>query len=200
MGAKQARGEETSTRLLDAALAVFAAEGRAGLTVQAISRASEVSLGSLYHHFKSADGLSAALYARCMNELLDAIADALVAKRSARTGIEAVVRAYLGFVGDHPTKARFLFEVPHTSFSALDVATIAAEKAPRLGRILDWLRPHVESGALVDLPATLVEMLVIGPCAEVSRRWVAGAPGIDLDEAKRLLPERIWRGLRREGT
>ena len=38
-------------------------------------------------------------------------------------------------------------------------------------------------------------MLVIGPVAETSRRWLAGTPGIDLTQASRLLPERIWNSL-----
>jgi hypothetical protein len=35
-----------------------------------------------------------------------------------------------------------------------------------------------------------------GEVAEVTRRWLAGAPGIDLAQAARLLPERIWQSLR----
>jgi hypothetical protein len=39
-------------------------------------------------------------------------------------------------------------------------------------------------------------MLVIGPVAETARRWLAGAPGIDLTTAAAVLPERIWRSIR----
>lgn len=46
------------------------------------------------------------------------------------------------------------------------------------------------------MPEALLEMLIIGPVAEVARRWLAGAPGSDIEEASRLLPERIWRSVR----
>jgi hypothetical protein len=38
-------------------------------------------------------------------------------------------------------------------------------------------------------------MLVIGPVAETARRWLAAAPGIDLAQASRPLPERIWHSI-----
>jgi hypothetical protein len=73
---------------------------------------------------------------------------------------------------------------------------VAADKAARLERIIGKIRPHVESGAIVSLPEPLLEMMIIGPVAEVARRWIADAPGIDLDEASPLLPERVWRSVR----
>ena len=73
---------------------------------------------------------------------------------------------------------------------------MAADKAPKLERIVGALRPHVRSGAIMALPEPLLEMLIIGPVAEIARRWLAGAPGIELDEAAQLVPERIWRSVR----
>jgi hypothetical protein len=48
---------------------------------------------------------------------------------------------------------------------------------------------------VVDLPDPLTEMLLIGPVAELSRRWLNGA-AIDLTKAAKLLPPRIWSALR----
>jgi hypothetical protein len=90
----------------------------------------------------------------------------------------------------------FIHAAPSERFLAEHAASIAAAKAPRLERILAALRPHVRSGAIVALPEPLLEMLIIGPVAEISRRWLAGAPGIDIEEAARLVPERVWRAVR----
>ncbi|MFG3604665.1 hypothetical protein [Micromonospora chersina] len=51
------------------------------------------------------------------------------------------------------------------------------------------------AGEFATLPEPLVEMLLIGPVAETARRWLAGVPGIDLGQAARVLPDRIWRSL-----
>ena len=192
--AKDAR--DTRTRLLDTALAVFERHGFAGYTVHAVVAESGISLGSLYHHFGSMDCLSAALYSRCMGALLDAVAASLDGVNGPRATVTAIVRSYLAFTSRERTAARFIHTSPSERFLPLHAASITADKAPRLERIVATIRPHVRSGAIVDLSEPLLEMLIIGPVAEIARRWLAGAPGIDLDEAARVVPERVWRSVR----
>ncbi len=194
MPVKQRRGEETRRRLLDAALAVHATHGQEGFTVQAVLAESGVSLGSLYHHFTNVDGLAAALYSRCMADLLDGIVAALERARTARSGIRAVVTAYLTFVSTEPAKARFIHASAYASYLPAHAAAIAEMKTPRMARMARWLAPHVAAGAIVDLPDPLTEMLLIGPVAELSRRWLNGAE-FDLATAATLLPDRIWASL-----
>ncbi|GAA0283944.1 TetR/AcrR family transcriptional regulator [Cryptosporangium japonicum] len=194
MSPKQQRGAETAQRLLDAALAVH--EDGSPFTVQAISAASGVSLGSLYHHFGSADGLAAALYTRCMGELLAAVAAPLSPAVSAEEGVRAIATAYLTFVADHPAAARFVHASPASGYLAAHAGTIAAAKKPAIEPVVEWVRSHVRAGRVVDLPDALLEMLIIGPVAETARRYLAGAPGIDLADAARVLPERIWFAVR----
>lgn len=191
MPTKQRRGEETRRRLLDAALTTHEA---GEFTVQAVLAESGVSLGSLYHHFTNFDGLAAALYARCMAELLDQIVDSLTRARTARTGIQAVVTAYLSFVRQHPPKARFIHASAYASYLPAHADLIAETKQPRMTQMATWLAPHVAAGAIVDLPDPLTEMLLIGPVAELSRRWLNGAE-IDIEKAAKLLPPRIWAAL-----
>jgi AcrR family transcriptional regulator len=191
---KQRRGEETRQRLLDAALAVHESVGTEGFTVQAVLAESGVSLGSLYHHFGSFDGLAAALYTRCMAALLDTIVDSLARARTPRGGVRAVVTAYLTFVTKQPAQARFIHASAYTAYLPAHAEEIAAMKQPRMARMAAWLAPHVATGSIVDLPDPLTEMLLIGPVAELSRRWLNGAEA-DLAKAARILPDRIWAAL-----
>lgn len=191
MPTKQRRGEETRRRLLDAALTTHET---GEFTVQAVLTESGVSLGSLYHHFTNFDGLAAALYARCMADLLDQIVEALTRTRTARTGVQAVVTAYLSFVKEHPPKARFIHASAYASYLPAHADLIAETKNPRMMQMATWLAPHVAAGSIVDLPDPLTEMLLIGPVAELSRRWLNGAE-IDLEKAVKLLPPRIWAAL-----
>lgn len=196
MSPKQSRGEATVTRLLTAALDVFDSSGHDGFTVHAVTAASGVSLGSLYHHFGSFDGLAAALYSRCMDQLLDSLITALDKVRAARTGIHAIVVAYLRFTEENPAAARFIHASAYAGYLASHAAQVTAAKTPKLKAIADWLRPHVTAGDLVEIPEPLVEILLIGPVAETARRWLSGMPGLDIAKAIDVLPERIWQSLR----
>lgn len=195
MAPKQQRAEATVGRLLDAALHVYATAGPQGFTVNAVTSASGVSLGSLYHHFGSFDGLAAALYTQCMGQLCDAVVTALAPTRTARTGVRAVVAAYLRFTEQSPDAALFIHASAYAGYLTTHAAQIRAAKAPMQAAIAAWLHPRIEAGEVAPLSGPIIEMLVIGPVAEASRRWLSEHDTIDLTEARRVLPTRIWRSL-----
>ncbi|MEU1673731.1 TetR/AcrR family transcriptional regulator [Streptomyces roseifaciens] len=197
MSPKQQRGEATADLLLTTALRVYAETGQQGFTVNAVTAASGVSLGSLYHHFGSFDGLAAALYTRCMEELLEEIVSAVKRSRTARTGIRALVLAYLRFTEEHRDAALFLHASAYSGYLAAHAEEIRAAKAAKLSGLGEWLRSRIGAGEIVPMPPALIEVLVMGPVAEAARRWLASTyDDIDLTEAARILPDSIWRSLR----
>jgi AcrR family transcriptional regulator len=193
--AKPTRAEQTKTRVLDAALRLYARNGPGGLSVHEVVTESGVSLGSIYHHFGSMDGLCAALYARCMGQLLDAIGDALVQVRGARGAVRALVETYVRHAEQNRHAALFIHASSYASFLPAHAQLVAAEKLPRLERIRAQFRRHVEAGRIVPLPEPLLEVMLIGPVAEAVRRALAGAPDIDLGQVARVLPERVYRAV-----
>ena len=44
---------------------------------------------------------------------------------------------------------------------------------------------------------TLMEVVVVGPAAEFARRWLSGAPGLEMDAALKALPDAVWRSIAR---
>ncbi|MGW0855460.1 TetR/AcrR family transcriptional regulator [Streptomyces sp. NPDC002690] len=195
MSPKQQRGLATADLLLDTALRVYADEGEGGVTVLAVTRASGVSLGSLYHHFGSIDGLLDALTQRWLERMLTELAASLRGPRTARTGIRALVRAYLAFVQEHPSAALLLHSARADRRTMERGKELRDAQEARLSPFARWLDAHVESGELAPLPQALMESLVLGPVVAVARRWLSGIDDVDLDEAARVLPDRIWRSL-----
>ncbi|MBP0452713.1 TetR/AcrR family transcriptional regulator [Kitasatospora sp. RG8] len=198
MSPKQQRGEATVELLLSTALRVYAESGQEGFTVTAVTTASKVSLGSLYHHFGSFDGLAAALYIRCLERLFDEMTAALERSRTARTGVRALVLAYLRFTQEHRDAALFLHASAYSGYLAARAEQIRAAKAARMAVIGAWMRPRMERGEIAPVPGPMVEVLVMGPVAEAARRWLSDTYDLDLAEAARILPESIWRSLRPE--
>ncbi|MER6072327.1 TetR/AcrR family transcriptional regulator [Streptomyces sp. NPDC001817] len=195
MSPKQQRGEATVEQLLDAALRVYAESGEQGVTVAAVTRASGVSLGSLYHHFGSVDGLMNALLTRWLGRLLGELLAALEHTRTAHTGIRALVRAYLNFVQEH-RDAALLLHSPYADRQGMaDGKRLRDTQEARLSPLAEWAGRHVAAGDLAPLPAPLLESLILGPVTAVARRWLSGVDDVDLDQAAVLLPERIWRAV-----
>lgn len=188
--ARAPRAEATRQRVLDAALAVYRKHGHEGFNVHAIAAESGVSLGSIYHHFGSMDGLAAAVYARSMSALLQRIAAALSGIRSLRRGVAAVVEAYLGFARSQRTQMSFIHSAAYASFLPAHAAQIAESKA-RMHEIRGFFAKHMAAGRIAPMPEWLLEVLVIGPVAELTRRWLADPSTIQLELAQRVLAERI---------
>lgn len=195
MSPKQLRGAETVDRLLDAALRVYAESGEQGVTVSALTGTSGASPGSLYHHFGSVDGLMRELLLRWLGRLLGELGTALGHARTPHTGIRALTEAYLGFIEEHPDAARLLHSSYADRLTMEHAKQLRDAQEARLSPLSEWMRQHVESGAVAPLPAPLIEALVLGPVIAVARSWLAGVGDIDLAEAARTLPDRIWRSL-----
>jgi AcrR family transcriptional regulator len=194
---RRTRTDDTRTRVLDAALSVYEREGHGGFNVHAIARRSKTSLGSMYHHFGSMDGLAAALYERCMADLLDHIASSLSRVRTLRSGVRAIIGAYANFAETERAAMLFIHASAYASYLPAHAEQIAATKAPRLAAIFAFFERHAAAGSIVSLPPELLEVLVMGPIFELTRRWLAGDEAIDLARALRLLPERVCRAIER---
>ncbi|MEU9067913.1 TetR/AcrR family transcriptional regulator [Streptomyces sp. NPDC048109] len=199
MSPKQHRGEVTSDLLLDAALRVYAEAGEQGLTVSAVTRASGVSLGSLYHHFGSIDGLVNALLTRWLGRLLDELADAVRHSPDARTGVRSLVHAYLAFVQEHPDVSRLLHSSRADQVGMSRGKELRDVQEARMPPLSSWALRYVERGELAALQPALLESLLLGPVVGVSRRWLT-VGDIDLNDAARILPDRIWRSISADGV
>jgi AcrR family transcriptional regulator len=184
--------------VLDAALALWGGSGASGAprSVHRLAARAKVSIGSIYHHFGSVDGVAAALYARSLASLLDAVATALPTReRGPRQGVEAVVRAYVDWTRTHQRAARFVHASSYAPFLATHRPALAAERRAHLQPILAWFAPFIDRGELAPLPAPFYEVVLVGPVAEWARRWLDGDAALNPARARRALPARVWGAL-----
>ncbi|WP_330328434.1 TetR/AcrR family transcriptional regulator [Streptomyces sp. NBC_00536] len=194
MSPKQQRGEATVEQVLNTALGIYASSGEGGLTLSAITQASGVSSGSIYHHFGSLDGVVTALTLRSLGQLLNTLGTALIQTTHARSGIRAVILAYLDFARTQPTEARLIHSATADREGMAQAGQIRDSQEARLAPIALWIQAHQDAGELADLSAPMIESLVLGPVVAVVRRWLT-VGDIDMDEAARVLPDRIWRSV-----
>jgi AcrR family transcriptional regulator len=190
----QARSETTKDKVLDAALQVFARSGVRGARIQQICAASGVSVGSIYHHFDGTQGIAAAAYRREMEDLLVTVREAMLARRTARTSVFALVDAYLGWVQRNPDRARFIYWAA-AEIDADAHRGIAQFKVDLLAPMMQRVRAYVEAGRVRALPPAYYEVVVIGQLAEFCRRWLMAGPGLDIAEARRVLRRSTWAAL-----
>ncbi|GAA1870667.1 TetR/AcrR family transcriptional regulator [Myceligenerans crystallogenes] len=194
MRPKQQRGEATAERVLDTALRLYAAGGEAGVTVAALTRETGISTGSIYHHFGSLNGVLGALTHRSLAALFDEIGAALRETTDARAGIDAFVGTYLGFMAADPVVGRLLHSTTVDEMGWKHAREMRDAQEARLTPIMVWIGDRQREGELAQMSGALVESLILGPVIGCTRRWIA-VGDIDLAEAMKVLPERIWRSV-----
>jgi AcrR family transcriptional regulator len=191
-GPRRAPRGEARRRLLDAALRRFEADGALAATLEDIRREAGVSTGALYHHFPDKAALAAALYAELLDDFQQGFLAELRSHPQARGGVEAGVRYYLRWVGEHRAGARFLLaqRPPDPLLRDLNAAFFAA--------VMAWWRTHVHYGSLRELPFEVINALWLGPAHEYSRHWLAGRGRRVPAAAAALLADAAWQTLKED--
>ena len=187
---RRSRAESTSERrqqILDAALECFSTMGYEETTLADIRERAGASTGSIYHHFTSKERLAASLYLEGVRQTQDAGVEALLRTRTARTGIAALVAAYVDWVVANPAFASFLFGMRHAAFvdgeerAIGDLNTSVQEQARR------WFADRVAAGELPPLEPALRGALVFGPCRLWASAWLRGSTSTTPEQAKRQI-------------
>lgn len=186
----------TVARVLDAAARVFAVHGVRGGSIHAIARQSRTSIGSIYHHFGDRDGVAVALYQRTLDDLLAHVADAFLVPHDARAALDAMVDAYLSWVQQHRSLARFLFFAGPAELDAERHGPLDATKVARMAPMFARVGTLIAAGVLRPMPPPILEVIVVGPMAEFARRLLGGSlPWAELRPGSELIKECLWRTL-----
>ncbi|MFC4338044.1 TetR/AcrR family transcriptional regulator [Salininema proteolyticum] len=195
MPVKRERGRQTVEKLLDSALTVYSQKGPRDYTLSAVLEHSGVSVGSLYHHFGGFDGLNAALYLRGSRDLNAELTEAILPQTTAKGGIQAFVLTIIDWCERNRDMAHFMLVIPHMALADRTAETWT-EVEEMFAELVAWLVPHFESGALRPMPVRMFEALVNGPVNEFLRAWLLGLPEVGIDDARAVLPERIWESVK----
>ncbi len=179
-------------RALIAALALFDSQGVESTTIEQVRDAAAVSIGSLYHHFGSREGLVTALYEDLLERYRMALMADLSRHDTPRGFLDAFVKTHIAWSIRHPDAARFLAE--HRYHRAVTVAEAKLQRgtADFLRPLMLVFRPAVEAGILKPLAPDVLISLVVGPVQAWLRSHRAGKASIRPDLAAKQLTDAIW--------
>ena len=168
-------------RILDAAHAIFAEAGLAGLSVRAIAARAGLSTIGVYSHFKGKRGILLALYADGFARLGDA---AYIPAQSAGESdlVALLVNRYIDFHRDHRAHYQLMFGMDRSQLGdSGTLEPIAKAAIERLAATLGRLLPP-------DQPADLA-------LAMAFRVWVLMHGYVTLGEMARfrMMDEADWR-------
>lgn len=148
------RRERMRTRLIEAAMLVFARRGVEGGVIDEVIATAEVSRGSFYNHFRTHDELLGAVAQEVGNQLLEIVDPVIRTIADPAARVACGVRLTLAVAQAHPHLAAFLARVGPPALGAQSLAT---EVLPR------DIRAGIESGRFTPMDPRLAFDLITGP-------------------------------------
>ena len=148
---KRARTRE---RLLDAAEQAFAVAGYRQVRMDDLAEAADVSVGAIYDHFGSKDGLYLALAERALDQFSGYLDEAFRDEYSPIEQVMAAADVYLRFHLEHPGSFRFLaVDGADTRAPVVDAglhARVGEQLETLIGRFEERIARAQESGEADD--------------------------------------------------
>ncbi len=190
---QEERSEATTAALVTAARELFAADGFAATSLDAVVAKAGVTKGALYHHFAGKRELFAAVFAAEQRRLAAAIVAAYSAEEDPWRAFEAGCAAFIEACQEPGVQRIALLDAP----AALGWETIRALEAGSLQMMQQGIARAIEAGAIAERPAVPLAHLLFGAICE-SAMVVARAedPDAALREARAEL-RRVLRSLAR---
>ncbi len=182
--------------ILNAALESFTTLGFAHATMDDVCKKAGVSTGSLYHHFKSKEQLAAALYVEGLRDFQAGFFRNLRQHHGAERGIRGIVHYYLDWVHRNPEWARYLTHHQEAEFLVHEEPAISALLESFVADLGTWLLPFVERGEVQRMPRSLYPPVLMGPCSDMVRRWLAGQYKREPKTMESSLGDAAWNALR----
>jgi AcrR family transcriptional regulator len=186
MATQAERTEATVTALVAAARELFAQDGFAATSLDAVVARAGVTKGALYHHFESKRALFRAVYDAEQADTARVIAAAAVRKRDPWDAFEAGARAFLDHTLDPGVQRIVLIDAP----GALGWEAMRAGERESLLMMEEGLRRSIAEGRIAKRPVEPLALLLFGALCEAAMT-IARAP----DQGAAL--RGMWAELRR---
>lgn len=182
---------ERKTSVLSAALACFIEQGIDATTIHDIQRRASCSVGSLYHHFGSKEGIAEELFLDGISRLNRGMLRRIRRCSSAEEGVRAVVEYYCEWTTRHRDLARYLHS-RDIDFSEDARARLHNIHRSYIRDVFGWFAPFLERGQIRVLPIDTYVPLISGPIQEYVRRWLSGHHKEGPRKVRTLFADAAW--------
>ena len=196
---RQTQTSALKHRVMSAALQRFTDVGIERTNIGDILKDADCSVGSLYHHFGSKEGIAEALFIDGLRQFNEALLENLLPCTEAEAGVKSIVTSCCRVVTNKPQMAAYMLS---REIKLSDKAKRELRELDRTNRdaLIGWFTPHIEAGELKQLHFNLYVPLISGPTLEYSRMWLSGRYSRSPDTVSTVLAEAAWQSVKVSGS
>ena len=181
--------------ILLGALACFNEHGLELTTIDIIRQHCDTSVGNIYHHFGSKEGLVAALFFSSLEDQARLLADYLAKADSAQEGVAAMICAYVDWVTEQPELARFQYQARAAVVKGPHAEELASKNRSRNKTLQAWWATPARRDHIRHIPDDLLLSLLIGQAENYCRAWLSGRVHTSPKKYRDHLTQAAWNSL-----
>ncbi len=182
----QARADETRRQILRVALELFSDQGYFNTSVHDIRRVAGVSIGAIYHHFGTKEGVARALYADILDQLDTAIAACINRPGTVEERCKALVGLLFAQTEQAPRLLTFALYARHREFMPEEPPVCSSRPFLRMRELVEAgmaageirsMDPMIAAASLFGGPIRLMQLRLEGVLQQplpalVEESWV----------------------------
>ncbi|MFZ6778860.1 TetR/AcrR family transcriptional regulator [Undibacterium sp. Ji83W] len=181
--------------ILLGALACFNEHGLDLTTIDIIKQHCDTSVGNIYHHFGSKEGLVAALFFSALEDQARLLADYLDKAQTAQEGVAAIVCAYVDWVTEQPELARFQYQARAAIAKGPQADELSARNRTRNKNMHAWWAAPGRRDLIKHIPDDLLPSLLIGQAENYCRAWLSARVSTSPKKYREHLTQAAWNSL-----
>jgi len=181
--------------ILEGALQCFTETGIERSSVQEICHAAGCSVGSLYHHFGSKEGVAGELFLFGLELVNEDLLRRLARCRTVSSSVKMVVNQYSDWMTEHPQLARFLHS-GEVEFTPSTRAQLRQLYRSHIEAVFEHFSGYVQSAQMKQLPLDTYVPLISGPIRDYTRQWLSGRVRAEPATVKAVFAEAAWNAVK----
>lgn len=164
--------DQIKRMILKHSVRAFAENSIAATTVEDIRARSKVSIGTIYYHFNSKEGILALLLFAALDDLFNLRQQYLMEATNFEECVYAFVLGYIDWVVAHPNFAKILyigeFDVYNSGYSK----QLTQKKIDNRKKLMTWLSLRENKYDQSHIPDAIMSSIINGPAEHYCKYWL----------------------------
>lgn len=156
---KTGKSVDLRQTILKTALNLFTTKGYFNTSVHDIRRAADISIGAVYHHFKSKEEIAKAIYSDLLESMTKAMEELMAHHDSTQGRCKAIMNFLFEMTETHPEKMEFMLYAKHREFMPTAIPVCSSRP---LAMMREIVQQGIDEGDIREMELTLATTCLFG--------------------------------------
>ena len=179
--------------ILKTALSLFTAKGYFNTSVHDIRRTADISIGAVYHHFKSKEEIAKAIYSDLLEAMTESMAEIVKTHESTPARCKAIMALLFEMAENNPAEMDFMLYAKHREFMPTAIPVCSSRP---LAMMREVVQQGIDAGEIREKDVILATTCLFGGMFRLINLRLDGVVKAPLPSHLETIWQSGWRGIK----